>query len=155
MAPAYVVLATTLVTGAALVAASAVHALAGNSDPEQTVRMLSAQEVGAFLRHDRLLLASLWSDDFVVTNPLNRLARKTDVLAMIDSGFLVITQYERRIEYVHVYGNLVVLAGSETVTWGGGMPGAGRPEQLRFTAVWQKQRGRWQQIARHANLVVR
>jgi len=46
-------------------------------------------------------------EDFVVTNPLNRLAKKTDVLAMIDSGFLVITEYERQIEYARAEKNLL------------------------------------------------
>jgi ketosteroid isomerase-like protein len=33
------------------------------------------------------------------------------------------------------------------------MPNVGRTEQLRFTAVWMKQQDRWQQVARHANVV--
>ncbi len=61
--------------------------------------------------------------------------------------------YERRIEYAHVYGETVILAGSETVVWGGRMPIAGKAQQLRFTAVWMKQQGRWQEVARHANIV--
>jgi hypothetical protein len=26
-------------------------------------------------------------------------------------------------------------------------------ENLRFTAIWMKQQGRWQEVARHANIV--
>jgi hypothetical protein len=44
----------------------------GAGDAEQVVRALSAQEVDAFVRRDRQRLASLWSEVFVVTNPLNR-----------------------------------------------------------------------------------
>ncbi len=98
-------------------------------------------------------MARLWSDDFLVTNPLNKLATKQDVLGMISSGFLVITSYERRIEYTHVYDGMVILAGSEAVVWGGKMTMAGKAQQLRFTAVWMKQQGRWQEIARDANIV--
>jgi hypothetical protein len=47
----------------------------------------------------------------------------------------------------------VIVAGGETVVWGGKMPNAGKTEQLRFTAVWMKQAGKWQEIARHANIV--
>jgi len=43
--------------------------------------------------------------------------------------------------------------GRETVVWGGKMPSAGRTEQLRITAIWMNQAGRWQQVARHANVV--
>jgi hypothetical protein len=72
---------------------------------------------------------------------------------MVESGFLVITSYDRQIEYARVYGDTVILAGSETVTWGGKMPNAGKVEHLRFTAVWMKQSGRWQEVARHANIL--
>lgn len=47
----------------------------------------------------------------------------------------------------------MILAGSETVAWGGRMPAAGKTQQLRFTAIWMKQHGRWQEVARHANVV--
>src|SRR5262245_19246498 len=149
-----VVFSVFLSVGAAL-AAPVVQAIGAARDAEQAVRALSAQEVDAFLRRDRTRLASLWSADFVVTNPLNRVAKKKEVLTMIDSGFLVITAYERRIEYALAEKDLVILVGSETVTWGGGMPDAGTPQQLRFTAVWRKLPGGWCQIARHANVMNR
>jgi len=53
------------------------------------------------------------------TNPLSKFVTKQQVLGMVQSGFLVITSYERRIEYAHVYGDIVILTGSETVAWGG------------------------------------
>jgi len=98
-------------------------------------------------------MAHLWSDDFVVTNPLNKFVNKQQVLGMVESGFLVITSLDRRIEYARAYGDVVIVAGSETVVWGGKMPNAGRTEHLRFTGIWMRQGGRWQQIARHANVV--
>jgi hypothetical protein len=103
-----------------------------DSQAEQQVRQASDEEVQAFLHNDAGTMARLWSDDLVVTNPLNKFVTKQQVLGMVQSGFLVITSYERRIEYAHVYGNTVVLAGSETVVWGGRMPNAGKTEQLRF-----------------------
>jgi Domain of unknown function (DUF4440) len=120
---------------------------------EQQARQASDEEVQAFLHNDAKSMARLWSDELVVTNPLNKFVTKQQVLGMVQSGFLVITSYERRIEYAHVYGDIVILAGSETVVWGGKMPNAGKTEQLRFTAIWMKQQGRFQEIARHANIV--
>jgi hypothetical protein len=32
------------------------------------------------------------------------------------------------------------------------MPNAGKTSHLRYTAIWMKQGGRWQEIARHANI---
>ena len=46
-----------------------------------------------------------------------------------------------------------IVAGSETVVLGGRMPNPGKSTDLRFTAVWKSTGGRWQEIARHANIV--
>lgn len=140
--------------GVAGPAAAQQHASVRDQAAEDQVRKLNAEETNAFLRKDPATMARLWSDDFVVTNPLNKFASKQQVLGMMKSGFLVITAYQRNIEYLRVYGDMVIVAGSETVTWGGGMPNAGKAENLRFTAVWMKQGGRWQEIARHANIVL-
>ena len=135
-------------------ALAAVPALpATDSKAEREVRALSAQEVQAFLGRDREKLAALWAEDFVVTNPLNQLVDKRQVLGMIDSGMLVITSFTRQIELARVYGDMVILTGSEDCVWGGKMPLAGKPSHLRFTAMWMKRGGRWQEVVRHANIV--
>ena len=121
---------------------------------EEEIRRLNAEEPEAFVHKDPKTLARLWSDDFVVTNPLNKFVNKQQVLGMVESGFLVITSYDRNIEYVRIYGDTVIVAGSETVLWAGKMPNAGKTEHLRFTAIWIKQQGRWQEVARHANILL-
>ena len=121
--------------------------------PEEEVRRLNEEEVQAFLQKDAKAMSRLWSDDLVVTNPLNKFVNKQQVLGMVESGFLVITSYDRQIEYLRPYGDIVIVAGSETVVWGGRMPNAGKTEHLRFTGIWMKQGGRWQEVARHANIV--
>lgn len=127
----------------------------GNSDAtaEREVRRLNAEEVNAFLRKDPDAMTRIWSADLVVTNPLNRFVTGEQVSQMMKSGFLMITAYDRKIEYLRVYGPTVIVAGSETVTWGGRMPNAGKTERLRFTAAWMRQQGRWQEVTRHANIV--
>ncbi len=120
---------------------------------EEEVRRLNHEEVRAFLGNDQKAMARIWSDDMVVTNPLNKFVTKQQVLSMVESGFLVITSYDRQIEYIRVYGATVIVAGSEVVVWGGKMPNAGKTEHLRFTGIWIKQSGRWQEVARHANVV--
>jgi len=136
---------------------AAVQTTAAKTDEEnsaeQAVRKLSQEEVEAFLHKDADAMSRIWSDDFVVTNPLNKFVNKQQVLGMVRSGFLVITSFQREIEYIRVYGDTVILAGSETVVWGGKMPNAGKTDHLRITAVWMKQQGRWQEVARHANIV--
>jgi len=142
--------------GLALIAAQVQTSAIGSQEDkqvEQEIRRLNSEEVNAFLHGDSQAMARLWSDDFVVTNPLNKFVTKKQVLGMVDSGFLVVTSHDRQIEYLRVYGDTVIVAGSEVVGWGGKMPNAGKTEHLRFTAVWMKQAGKWQEVARHANIV--
>ena len=149
-----IVLAASFVLGLAALP-SFVHAADTPADQqaEVAVRQASAQEVKAFMDNDAGELARLWSGDMVVTNPLNKFVTKRQVLGMVKSGMLTFTANDRVIDYAHVYGDTVILAGHETVTWGSKMPHAGKTEHLLFTAVWMKRAGRWQEVARHANVV--
>ena len=79
---------------------------------EKEIRRLNAEEHDAFLRGDVKSLAQIWSDDFVVTNPLNKFVNKKQVLGRVESVFLEISSYDRQIEYVRVYGDTVIVAGS-------------------------------------------
>jgi len=152
---AYVVLLVTLVGVSVLFASAQVSGTPDGKDnrAEVEVRRLNGEEVEAFLHKDPKTMARLWSDDLVVTNPLNKFVNKQQVLGMMESGFLIITSYDRQIEYLRFYGDTAIVAGSETVVWGGKMPNAGKTEHLRFTGIWMKQGGRWQEVARHANIV--
>ena len=119
----------------------------------QEVRQLNEQEVQAMLHGDADAMARLWSDDLVVSNPLNKFVDKKQVLDMMKSGFLAFTSYQRQIEYIRDYGNTVIVAGNETLVFSGKMPNSGKTKHLRFTGIWMKQHGRWQEVARHANIV--
>lgn len=121
---------------------------------EAEVRQRDAAEVEAFLADDVAALAALWSDNFVVTNPFNQFVNKQQVLSLVTSGTLAFSSYLRHIEYVHVYQDIVIVAGSETVVWAGRIPLAGQTSNLRYTAVWARHGNEWQEVARHANLIL-
>lgn len=120
---------------------------------ETEIRRLNAREVEALLRNDVKALSLIWSPDFVVTNPLNKFVNRKEVVGLIESNVLAFKSYDREVEYVRAFGDTAIVAGSETVVWAGKMPDAGKPSHLRFTAVWMKHAGRWQELARHANIV--
>jgi ketosteroid isomerase-like protein len=153
--PHAVLFVSLAICAGALLASAQVTAQAASKDNrgDEEVRRLNAAEVEAFLHKDPKAMARLWSDDFVVTNPLNKFVNKHQVIGMMESGFLVITSYDRQIEYLQFYGDTAIVAGNETVVWGGKMPNAGKTEHLRFTAIWMKQSDSWQEVARHANIV--
>jgi uncharacterized protein DUF4440 len=119
----------------------------------EEIRRLNTEEVEAFIKNDPKAMERLWSDEFVVTNPLNKFVNKQQVLGMVRSGFLQIISLDRQTEYLRVYGDTVIVAGDETVIWGPKMPRAGKTDHLRFTGIWMKQGGSWQEVARHANVV--
>lgn len=120
---------------------------------DEEIKRLNAQEVDALLKHNVKTLEYLWSNDLVVTNPLNQFVNKEKVIELVRSGTLAFVSYDRQIEYIRTYNDTVVVTGSESVVWAGKMPNAGKTSQLRFTAVWLMQDGRWQEVARHANIV--
>jgi ketosteroid isomerase-like protein len=47
-----------------------------NKHAEEEIRRLNSEELDAFLHKDPQAMARLWSDDFVVTNPLNKFVTK-------------------------------------------------------------------------------
>ncbi|HEX5438388.1 MAG TPA: nuclear transport factor 2 family protein [Gemmatimonadaceae bacterium] len=120
---------------------------------EEQIRRLNTREVNALMHHDLRVLTSIWSDDMVVTNPVNRFVHRDQVVGLVKSGFIAFASYDRRVEYVRVYGTAAVAAGSETVVWAGSNPAAGKTSQLRFTSVWIQRGGQWREVARHANVV--
>jgi hypothetical protein len=120
---------------------------------QEEIKRLNTVEVEGLMSNDVKALGALWSDDFVVTNPLNQFVNKQQVLGLIKSGVLAFTSYDRKVEYVRIYDGTAVVAGSEIVVWAGKMPNAGKTSHLRYTAIWMKQAGRWQEVARHANIV--
>lgn len=135
-----------------LFSASSVAAAPRGDVPTQ-IRQLNAREVDGLMHRDVKALAPLWADEFVVTNPYNKFIAKEDVLKFVKSGFLQFKSYDRQIEYLRIYGGTAIVAGHETVAWAGTMPLAGKTSLLRFTAVWMKRGARWQEVARHANIV--
>ena len=62
-------------------------ATAENAAGEDEIRRLNKDEVQAFVHNDPKEMARVWSDDLVVTNPLNKLVNKQQILGMVTSGF--------------------------------------------------------------------
>lgn len=133
--------------------AASAQAKTSGGQGDAKLRAANSREVEAFLTTDPAALDQLWSDDFVVTNPLNKVATKPEVLAMVKGGMLSFKSYDRQIEQILHHGNMAIVIGSESVEWSGKMPLAGRLLALRYTAIWLNTGGKWREVARHANVV--
>lgn len=107
------------------------------------------------LRRDIAGLDRFFLDDFVVTNPFNQFIDKPKVIVRLRADIIKYSSYTRRYDAFRVYGDTVVVVGSETVVPAvdANRPDAGQTVRRRFTEVWVRREGRWQKVVRHANNV--
>src|SRR5262249_10307540 len=113
-------------------------------------------EAAAVLASDVPTMEKLWTDDFTVNAPSNRVLKgKNDAIKAVKDGFLDYSSFERDVEAVLVHGDTVILMGHETVKPKGKAPFAGQTLRRRFTNIWMKRDGRWQLTARQATIIDR
>jgi quinol monooxygenase YgiN/ketosteroid isomerase-like protein len=118
---------------------------------EAEIRRSEEDVRDAFLAADVGTLERFWAEDFHVNSPLNQLAEKSQVIALLQSGRIRHTAFEYEIERMSRHGDVVVVMGRERVT---DAPD-GAVVLRRFTNLWRLEDGRWRSIARHAHVVSR
>lgn len=127
-----------------------------NFQNEIEVRALEQTVVTAILNADTNTLKRVWAPEFLVNNPRNDISGNRDsVLLVQKAGMIDYSRFERVIERMQFQDNLVITMGHELFTSRNDMPGvkAGQVYKRRFTNIWLKKNGRWQQIARHASII--
>ena len=129
------------------------------SPEEATVRLLDDQERNAALNRDTTALERLWSDQFTVNAPNNKVVvgKRAVLDAFVHSGIINFSSFERQIEFIRVDGEFAFVMGLETLRPLSNQPSAGlvagQPTLRRFTNIWRKEAGTWRLYARHANVV--
>jgi ketosteroid isomerase-like protein len=127
-----------------------------SADPvlREQIRALDLAHAEAIFKGDTAALEALLPDDHTVNHPTNRIVReKAQLLAMIASGVIRYTRFERRPEAFLFYPDLVVVMGDETVVPAPGAPGAGQALRRRYSNGWMRRDGAWRLAFRHANNV--
>lgn len=127
-----------------------------NSKAEAEIRDLEQQIVSAILNADTNTLKKLWAPEFLVNNPRGRITASLDsVLLLQKNNFISYSVFERNIEAIQFHKKFVVTMGNEIFISKYDTPGvkAGQSYKRRFTNIWIKKKGRWQQIARHASII--
>ena len=134
---------------------------AANADVEAAARTPRiAAALAAADRMDRAILArdakefsAVFSDDAVVNNPFNRIARKKDAERNLATGLIDYTTLVRSIEYAAARGDHdVVLMGEEVLTPVGKAKFAGEKIRRRTTEVWTNVSGQWKLAIRQATI---
>jgi hypothetical protein len=123
---------------------------------EVEIRKLEQKVVTSILNADTNTLKQLWAKEFLVNNPRNDISPNRDaVLKVQKSGMINYSSFERVIEQMRFQKHLVITMGHETFVSRNDIPGvkAGQMYKRRFTNIWMKKKGKWQQIARHASII--
>lgn len=101
---------------------------------------------------DFATIEKFWSPDLLVNSPSNRILTRNMVFAAMREDKLDYSTYKVIVESFHVYGELAVEMGNETLVPASG-PEAGTTLYRRFTDIWQHGSGSWLLVARQATFV--
>jgi len=115
----------------------------------QAVAACEDESRRAFVARDCERLSELWSNQLLVNSPINRVHNKQQVLDLLRAGTIAHSSFDAAIEAIEELGDLVVVMGQESIV---NVPGS-LVVTRRFTNVWRQERGTWQLLVRHANIV--
>ncbi len=127
-----------------------------NSKTETEIRALEEIGVKAILTGDTNTLKQLWAPEYLVNTPRNVVTETRDSIFLIQkAGVIDYSTYEKVIERMQFQKNIVITMGHETIVSKSDTRAAkaGQIYKRRFTNIWMKKNGKWQQIARHASII--
>jgi hypothetical protein len=115
---------------------------------------LERREFAAVLHNDMATLDALWSEGFMVNNPVNKIVGKQDVMGFMKrkSG-LQYSAVQRQSEGMVVRPDMVVSMGYEEVVPVGSDKEAGKTVMRRYTNIWYRESGGWKLLARQATVI--
>jgi len=130
-----------------------------DASDERVVSALDDQERLAARNRDVPELKRLWSEDFTVNAPNNRVVvgQQGNLDAFVRSGIINFTTFDRSIEFIRVDGPFAVIMGLESVIPKEDAPSvglvAGQQVHRRFTNIWRQEGSTWRLYWRHANVI--
>ena len=127
-----------------------------NAKTEAEIRNLEETVVQAIIKGDTNTLKEVWAPEFVVNNPRNNVSVNREAVFQVHkAGMIDYSSFERNIEHMQFQKYIVITMGMETFVSKNDIPGAkaGLPYKRRFTNIWMKKKGKWQQIGRHASII--
>lgn len=124
---------------------------AANSSWENEIRMAEQQACAAFLQADLATLERLWTDEFAVNSPLQKVLEKKQVMEALRTGRIRHLAFDFEIESLKRHGDTVIVMGRDRVI----DPPDGVVSHRRFTNIWKRGEAGWRTVARHAHVVSR
>ena len=123
------------------------------SPAEMEIRKVEDAQREAFLKKDTATLFKLFSPDFVVNAPTNKITTLHELMQLMRQGAVDMEAFERITEKVTFHNNIAVAMGNETLHPAGNMPNAGKTVKRRYTNIWMKNKEGWQLVARQSTII--
>ena len=125
----------------------------GQTPEEIEIRNLENAQRQAFMEKDTAKLFKLFSPDFVVNAPTNKITTLQELVQLMRQGAVDMEVFERITERVTFNNNIAIAMGNETLHPTGKMPNAGKTVKRRYTNIWMKNERGWQLVARQASII--
>jgi len=120
---------------------------------EMEIRKLEDEQREAFQNKDTAVLFKLFSPNFVVNAPTNRITTLKELMQLMKQGAVDMEKFERITERVTFINDIAIAMGNETLHPTGKMPNAGKTVKRRYTNIWMKNEGSWQLVARQSTII--
>lgn len=123
------------------------------SPAEVEIRKLEKEIKEAFMMKDTAILFKLFSPDFVVHAPNNKIIKFNQLKHLIKNGAVDRDVFEKITDVVTFINNIAIAMGHETVRPTGNNPDAGKTVKRRYTNVWMNTNNNWQLVARQSTII--
>jgi ketosteroid isomerase-like protein len=138
-----------LLSALGLLAAAPAHSQTPKANEQAVLKAYRALD-NAQLKKDRATMERLMADDYAYTHSNGKVADKAQDIAETMSPDINWTDSKTEDVKVRTYGDVAVVTGQVTLT---GSAKAYRSGPRRFTEIWVKHDGRWQNIGGQTTLV--
>ncbi len=121
-----------------------------NPTEQEVLKASQALDEASLIKKDRATMERLYADDYMYTHSNGTVNNKAQDIAESMSPDQAWTAHKTEDLKVHVYGNVAVVTGVSTLT-GSSKGYVSGPR--RFTEVWVRRNGRWQEVGGQSTLV--
>ena len=126
------------------------YAQKGNPTEQAVLKASQALDEASLMKKDRATMERLYADDYMYTHSNGTVHNKAQDIAESMSPDQAWTAHKSEDLKVHVYGSVAVVTGVSTLT-GSSKGYVSGPR--RFTEVWVRRNGRWQEVGGQSTIV--
>ena len=121
-----------------------------NATEQEVLKASQALGEASLIKKDRATMERLYADDYMYVHSNGTVHNKAQDIAESMSPDQAWTAHKSEDLKVHVYGNVAIVTGVSTLT-GSAKGYVSGPR--RFTEVWVRRAGRWQEVGGQSTIV--